>query len=77
MNFLNFRDFQECFGIFYEFNSIYFKLNSLKIFILLHVHVVLTRRNREVVNFTRYHVKNYSKLPNFKKFTRIEGYNGK
>ena len=37
----------------------------------------LTRRNREVVNFTRYRVKNNSKLTNFKKFTQIEGYNGK
>ena len=37
----------------------------------------LMRRDREVVNFTRYCVKNYSKLTNFRKFTRIEGYNGK
>ena len=37
----------------------------------------LTRRNREVVDFTRYRVKNYSKLTNFRKFTRIDGYNGK
>ena len=37
----------------------------------------LTRRNREVINFTRYRVKNNSKLTNFRKFTRIEGYNGK
>ena len=37
----------------------------------------LTRRDRKVINFTRYHVKNYSKLSNFRKFTRIEGYNGK
>ena len=37
----------------------------------------MTRRNREVVNFTRYRVKNNSKLTNFKKFTRIEGYNSK
>ena len=37
----------------------------------------LTRRNREVVDFKRYRVKNYSKLTNFRKFTRIEGYNGK
>ena len=35
------------------------------------------RRNREVVDFTWYRVKNYSKLTNFRKFTRIEGYNGK
>ena len=38
---------------------------------------LLTRRNREVVDFMRYRVKNYSKLTNFRKFTRIEGYNGK
>ena len=37
----------------------------------------VTRWDREVVNFKRYHVKNYSKLTNFRKFTRIEGYNGK
>ena len=37
----------------------------------------LTRRNREVVDCKRYRVKNYSKLTNFRKFTRIEGYNGK
>ena len=37
----------------------------------------MTRRDREVVNFKRYRVKNYSKLTNFRKFTRIEGYNGK
>ena len=38
---------------------------------------VLTRRNREVVDCTRYCVKNYSQLTNFRKLTRIEGYNGK
>ena len=37
----------------------------------------VTRRNREVIDFKRYRVKNYSKLTNFRKFTRIEGYNGK
>ena len=37
----------------------------------------LTRRDREVVDFTRYHVKNSSKLVNFMKMYRIEGYNGK
>ena len=40
-------------------------------------HHALTRRNHEVVDFKRYRVKNYSKLTNFRKFTRIEGYNGK
>ena len=38
---------------------------------------LVTRRDREVVDFTRYRVKNNSKLTNFKKFTQIEGYNGK
>ena len=38
---------------------------------------MLTRRNREVVDFKRYRVNYYSKLTNFRKFTRIEGYNGK
>ena len=37
----------------------------------------MTRRDRKVVDFTRYRIKNNSKLTNFKKFTRIEGYNGK
>ena len=37
----------------------------------------LTRRDREVVDFKRYHVKNYSELTNFGNLTRIEGYNGK
>ena len=37
----------------------------------------VTKRDREVVDFTRYPVKNNSKLTNFRKFTRIEGYNGK
>ena len=40
-------------------------------------NMFLTRRNREVVDCKRYRVKNYSKLTNFRKFTRIEGYNGK
>ena len=43
----------------------------------MHLNQYLTRRNREVVNFKRYRVKNNSKLTNFEKFTRIEGYNGK
>ena len=37
----------------------------------------LMRRNREVIDFTRYRIKNYSKLTNFRKLTRIVGYNGK
>ena len=37
----------------------------------------MTRRDREVIDFTWYRIKNYSKLINFRKFTRIEGYNGK
>ena len=37
----------------------------------------MTRRDREVIDFTRYSVKNYSKLINFRKLTRIKGYNGK
>ena len=38
---------------------------------------LMTRQDREVVNFKRYRVKNNSKLTNLRKFTRIEGYNGK
>ena len=37
----------------------------------------VTRRDREVVDFTWYRIKNYSKLTNFRKLTRIEGYIGK
>ena len=37
----------------------------------------LTRRDREVVDFTRSRVKNNSELTNLMKMYRIEGYNGK
>ena len=36
-----------------------------------------TRRNREVLDFTRYRVKNHTELTNFMKMNRIQGYNGK
>ena len=39
--------------------------------------MALTRRNREVVDFTRSRVKNNSKLTNLMKIIRIEGYSGK
>ena len=38
---------------------------------------VLTRRDREVVDFKRYRVKNYTELTNLMKMYRIQGYNGK
>ena len=37
----------------------------------------MTRRDREVVDFTRSRVKNNTKLTNFGKLTRIEWHNGK
>ena len=37
----------------------------------------LTRRDREVVNFTRYRVKNNTELTNLMRMNRIQGYNGK
>ena len=37
----------------------------------------LTRRDREVVDFTRYRIKNNTKFTNLMKMLRIEGYNGK
>ena len=37
----------------------------------------LTKRDREVINFTLSRVKNNSKLTNLIKISRIEGYNGK
>ena len=37
----------------------------------------LTRRDREVINFTRSRIKNISELTNLMKMYRIEGYNGK
>ena len=38
---------------------------------------IVTRRNHEVVDFTRSRVKNISKLTNLMKIILIEGYNGK
>ena len=40
-------------------------------------NLALTRRDRVVVDFTWYHVKNKTKLTNFGKLTRIEWHNGK
>ena len=37
----------------------------------------LTRRDREVIDFTRYRVKNNTELTNLMKMYRIQGYNGK
>ena len=37
----------------------------------------MTRRNREVVDFTPYRVKNNTELTNLMKMNRIQGYNGK
>ena len=37
----------------------------------------MTRRNREVVDFMRYRVKNNTELTNLMKMNRIQGYNGK
>ena len=37
----------------------------------------LKRQDREVVDFMRYRVKNYSELTNFRKLTQIEWHNGK
>ena len=38
---------------------------------------LMTRRDREVVDFTRYHVKNKTEFTNLMKMYRTEGYNGK
>ena len=40
-------------------------------------HSPLTRRNCEVIDFTRYHVKNNTELTNLMKTNRIQGYNDK
>ena len=37
----------------------------------------MTRRNREVIDFKRYRVKNNTELTNLMKMYRIQGYNGK
>ena len=37
----------------------------------------LTRRNREVIDFKRYRIKNNTELTNLMKMYRIQGYNGK
>ena len=44
---------------------------------LSHVFSILTRRDCEVVDFTRSCVKIISELTNLMKMYRIEGYNGK
>ena len=59
------------------YSPIHFIFIMWDYFVFLCIGDVVTRRDREVVDFTRYRVKNYSKLTNFKKFTRIEEYNGK
>ena len=38
---------------------------------------LVTGRDRKVIDFTRYRIKNNSKLTNLMKMYRIEGYNGK
>ena len=38
---------------------------------------LVTRRDREVINFTRYRIKNNSELTNLMKMYQIQGYNGK
>ena len=40
-------------------------------------NMLVTDRDREVINCTRSRVKNNSKLTNLMKISRIEGYNGK
>ena len=39
--------------------------------------IYMTRQNCEVVDFTRYRVKNNNELTNLMKMNRIQGYNGK
>ena len=52
--------------------------NLIKLFTLIPPQQLhLTDWDREVINCTRSHVKNNSKLTNFMKISRIEGYNGK
>ena len=55
------------------------KLTKLikKIAIIPRQRCHLTRGDREVINFTRSHVKTKSKLINLMKISQIEGYNGK
>ena len=50
---------------------------NLVVEIMIGANRALTRRNREVVDFTRSRVKNDSELTNLMKMYRIEGYNGK
>ena len=41
------------------------------------MRVLVARQDREVIDFTRSHVKNIFELTNLMKIPRIEGYNGK
>ena len=56
--------------------DIFFKKINLGSQILMRPYNV-TRRDHEVIDFTRYRVKSSSKLTNLIKIDRIEGYNGK
>ena len=58
-------------GMFYALIYIY------KHVFLCYEFMLLTRRNREVVDFTQSRVNNNSKLTNLMKTIQIEGYNGK
>ena len=47
------------------------------IYDILDIPWLVTRRDREVIDFTWYRVKNNSKLTKLMKMYQIEGYNGK
>ena len=55
--------------------------NGLNIYVCIKSKILkawlVTRRNREVIDFTRSRVKTKTKLTNLMKIIRIEGYNGK
>ena len=58
---------------YFIFSKLYDFFNIGLCFVFSHV----TRRNREVVDFKRYRVKNNTELTNLRKMYRIQGYNGK
>ena len=59
------------------FKALHQERKRRKEIILTRLVWALTRGDREVINFTRSHVKNNFKLTNLIKISRIEGYNGK
>ena len=62
---MGFGESSSIYLFFFHIYMFYFSISSM------------TKRDREVVDFTRSRIKNKSKLTNLMKIIRIEAYNGK